>query len=62
MPSYSDFTSHIYVLKGEYLTVVDPGNDYTAFMELRELGLTPGHIRKIVVTHGHPDHWVGWTS
>ena len=59
MPSYSDFTSHIYILKGEYLTVVDPGNDYTAFMELWGLGFTPEIIKKIVVTHGHPDHWLG---
>lgn len=59
MPSYSDFTSHIYTLKGDYLAVIDPGNDYTAFMELWGLGFTPGNIKKIVVTHGHPDHWVG---
>jgi glyoxylase-like metal-dependent hydrolase (beta-lactamase superfamily II) len=59
MPSFSDFTSHIYILKGEYLTVVDPGNDYTAFMELWGLGFTPKSIKKIVVTHGHPDHWLG---
>ena len=36
MPSYSDFTSHIYILKGEYLTVVDPGNDYTAYYQQLE--------------------------
>jgi len=59
MPSYSDFTSHIYILKGEYLTVVDPGNDYTAFMELWGLGFMPAQIKKIIVTHGHPDHWLG---
>lgn len=59
MPSYSDFTSHIYIIKGEYLTVVDPGNDYTAFMEVWGLGFKPENIRKIVVTHGHPDHWLG---
>jgi len=59
MPSYAEFASHIYILKGEYLTVVDPGNDYTAFMELRGLGFTPEHIKKIVLTHGHPDHWLG---
>jgi glyoxylase-like metal-dependent hydrolase (beta-lactamase superfamily II) len=59
MPSYSDFTSHIYVLKGEYLSIVDPGNDYTAFMELFKLGFTSENIKKVVVTHGHPDHWSG---
>jgi len=59
MSSCSDFTSHIYVLKGEYLTVVDPGNDYTAFMELWGLGFTSEQIKKIVVTHSDPDHWMG---
>ncbi len=59
LPSYSDFTSHIYTITGDGLAVIDPGNDYTAFMELWGLGFRPGDIKKIVVTHGHPDHWVG---
>jgi len=58
LPGY-EFSSNIYVLVGDYLTVVDPGNDYTAFMDLRELGFNPADIKKIVLTHGHQDHALG---
>jgi glyoxylase-like metal-dependent hydrolase (beta-lactamase superfamily II) len=54
-----DFSSNIYVLKGDYLTIVDPGNDYTAFMALFDLDYTPIDIKKIVLTHGHRDHAMG---
>ncbi|MBI3669009.1 MAG: MBL fold metallo-hydrolase [Acidobacteria bacterium] len=54
-----EFSSNMYVLTGDYLTVVDPGNDYTAFMELWKLGFQPADIRKIVLTHGHLDHAMG---
>ena len=54
-----DFSCNIYVLKGDYLTVVDPGNDYTGFMELFKLGYKPENIQKIVLTHGHRDHSMG---
>jgi len=54
-----DFSSNIYVLKGDYLTIVDPGNDYTSFMALFELDYKPEDIKKIVLTHGHRDHVMG---
>ncbi len=54
-----EFSSNIYVITGDYLTVVDPGNDYTAFMELWKLGFQPADIKKIVLTHGHLDHAMG---
>ena len=54
-----EFSSNIYVITRDYLTIVDPGNDYTAFMELWKLGFKPGDIKKIVLTHGHPDHAMG---
>jgi len=54
-----DLSSNIYVIKGDYLTIVDPGNDYTAFMALFDLGYEPGNIKKIVLTHGHRDHAMG---
>jgi len=54
-----DFSSNIYVIKGDYLTIVDPGNDYTAFMALFKLDYEPGDIKKIVLTHGHRDHAMG---
>ncbi len=52
-------SSNVYVLAGQYLTLVDPGNDYTIFAELEKLGYSPLDIRKIVLTHGHRDHCMG---
>jgi glyoxylase-like metal-dependent hydrolase (beta-lactamase superfamily II) len=52
-------SSNVYVLAGSYLTLVDPGNDYTIFAELEKLGYSPLDIRKIVLTHGHRDHCMG---
>jgi glyoxylase-like metal-dependent hydrolase (beta-lactamase superfamily II) len=51
--------SNIYVLAGDYLTLVDPGNDYTIFGELERLGYNLLDIRKVVLTHGHRDHCMG---
>jgi glyoxylase-like metal-dependent hydrolase (beta-lactamase superfamily II) len=52
-------SSNVYVLAGDYLTVVDPGNDYTIFNELEKLGYDVLDIKKIVLTHGHRDHCMG---
>jgi glyoxylase-like metal-dependent hydrolase (beta-lactamase superfamily II) len=54
-----DMSSNIYVMKGEDLTIIDPGNDYTAFLELFKHGYSPVQIKKIVLTHGHSDHSLG---
>ena len=54
-----DYSSNVYVIKGDYLTIVDPGNDYTGFMDLFKLGCRPKDIKKIVLTHGHRDHSMG---
>ncbi|MFZ2445673.1 MAG: tetratricopeptide repeat protein [Syntrophobacteraceae bacterium] len=55
-----DSFPNIYVIVGDYLTVVDPGNDYTAMMQLFEHPeYAPGDIRKIVLTHGDPDRAMG---
>jgi glyoxylase-like metal-dependent hydrolase (beta-lactamase superfamily II) len=54
-----DYSSNVYVIKGDYLTIVDPGNDYTGFMDLFKLGFRPEDIKKIVLTHGHRDHSMG---
>lgn len=60
LPGVADtFSSNIYAIMGDYLTVVDPGNDYTAFMELFKLQIKPPDIKKVVLTHGHPDHAMG---
>jgi glyoxylase-like metal-dependent hydrolase (beta-lactamase superfamily II) len=52
-------SSNVYVLAGDYLTIVDPGNDYTVFAELEKMGFDPLDIKKVVVTHGHRDHCMG---
>jgi glyoxylase-like metal-dependent hydrolase (beta-lactamase superfamily II) len=52
-------SSNVYVLAGDTLTVVDPGNDYTIFNELEKLGYNVLDIKKIVLTHGHRDHCMG---
>lgn len=49
-------SSNVYVLAGEYLTIVDPGNDYTIFTELEKMGYNPLDIKKVILTHGHRDH------
>jgi glyoxylase-like metal-dependent hydrolase (beta-lactamase superfamily II) len=55
-----DFSSNSYLIQGDYQTLIDPGNDYTAFMDLFAMGYKPTDIQKIVLTHGHMDH-VGGT-
>lgn len=52
-------SSNVYVLAGDYLTIVDPGNDYTVFGELDKIGFNVLDIRKVVLTHGHRDHCMG---
>ncbi|MBC7104323.1 MAG: MBL fold metallo-hydrolase, partial [Firmicutes bacterium] len=54
-----EFSSNIYAVTGDYLTLVDPGNDYTAFIQLFEGPFKPADVRKIVLTHGHVDHAMG---
>jgi len=44
-------SSNVYVLAGDYLTIVDPGNDYTVFTELEKLGFNPLDM--------HRDHCMG---
>jgi hydroxyacylglutathione hydrolase len=54
-----DFSSNVYLIRGEYLSIIDPGNDYLIYMELFRQGIKPSDIKKIVITHGHPDHCMG---
>ncbi len=51
------YSSNIYLIKGDQdLTIVDPGNDYTSFLELFQQGwCQPQDIKKIALTHGHRD-------
>src|SRR3990172_1156229 len=54
-----DFSSNIYLIQGDYHSIIDPGNDYTAFMQLVDLGFKTTDIKKIALTHGHHDHTMG---
>ena len=58
LPGY-EFSSNVYVVEGTYLSIVDPGNDYTSFIDLFERGYRPSDVKKVVVTHGHRDHAMG---
>mgnify|MGYP001610950915 FL=1 len=58
LPGY-EFSSNIYIATGKYLSIVDPGNDYTAFIDLFGRGYRPSDVKKFVVTHGHRDHAMG---
>jgi len=59
LQGYGNLASNIHLITGDYLTIVDPGNDYTAFMDLFKLTAKPTDIKKIVLTHTHHDHAMG---
>ena len=54
-----EFTSNMYLIQGEYHSLIDTGNDYVAFVQLVERGIKPPDIKKIAITHGHHDHTMG---
>ncbi len=54
-----NFSSNIYLVEDDGLTVIDPGNDYTAYLQFFDLGFDPAQVRRVVITHGHFDHAMG---
>jgi len=54
-----DNSSNVYVIAGDSLTIIDPGNDYVALADLFRRGFLPSDVRKIVLTHGHVEHVMG---
>ncbi|ROQ93419.1 MBL fold metallo-hydrolase [Desulfosoma caldarium] len=54
-----NFSSNIYVIEDDGLTVIDPGNDYTAYLQFFDLGFDPAQVRRVMITHGHFDHAMG---
>ena len=54
-----DISSNIYAVTGDHISLIDAGNDYTAFIQLFQRGFTPDQIKKVFLTHGHPEHAMG---
>lgn len=54
-----EYSSNVYVVSGDGIHVIDPGNDYTAFLELFQMGYDPARVRQVILTHGHFDHAMG---
>ncbi len=54
-----DISSNFYAITGEQISLIDAGNDYTAFIQLFEKGYRPDQIKKVFLTHGHPEHVMG---
>src|SRR3990170_263722 len=54
-----EFSSNIYAITGTDFSLIDTGNDYTAFLDLFRLTHKPADVKKVVVTHGHRDHVMG---
>jgi len=52
-------SSNSYIILGDILTIIDPGNDYTALLDLLELGFKPSDIKRVIITHGEYDHSMG---
>ncbi|WP_026906620.1 MBL fold metallo-hydrolase [Paucisalibacillus globulus] len=53
--------THVYLLKGDSLTLVDAGvrteAAWKAIVEqLKQIGYKPGDLEQIILTHHHPDH------
>ncbi len=59
MPGF-DLSSNIYAVKyGDKWALIDPGNDYTAFIQLFREYAQPTDVKSILITHGHPEHVMG---
>lgn len=54
-----DFSSNVYLLQDDSISIIDPGNDYLIYMELFRQGVRLDQIKKVALTHGHPDHCMG---
>jgi len=56
-----EYSCNVYLIKGDdYFSIVDPGNDYTGYMDLFRQGwCKPQDIKKISLTHGHRDQCMG---
>jgi glyoxylase-like metal-dependent hydrolase (beta-lactamase superfamily II) len=58
LPGYA-LSSNVYVVGGKGFSIVDPGNDYLAFIDLFRRGYKPTDVNQVFLTHGHRDHAMG---
>ncbi len=54
--------SRVYLVEGDDLTLIDAGMPWSAgrvFSYIRSIGRQPAELRRILMTHNHPDHTSG---
>ena len=54
--------SRVYLVEGDDLTLIDAGMPWSAgrvFRYIRSIGRQPAELRRILMTHSHPDHTGG---
>lgn len=54
-----DRSVNVFVIEGEDLALVDSGvkgSEKVIFQQVRAMGRRPNEIKKLVLTHSHPDH------
>ena len=54
--------SRVYLVEGDDLTLIDAGMPWSAgrvFRYIRSIGRQPAELRRILMTHNHPDHTGG---
>ena len=54
--------ANAYLLTGDSPTLIDagmPGSEQKILDYLASLGLAPGDLAHIIITHYHADHWLG---
>jgi glyoxylase-like metal-dependent hydrolase (beta-lactamase superfamily II) len=59
---YAVGPANVYVITADPVTLIDcgpntPATENALFLGLAELGLVPQQVARVVVTHGHPDHF-----
>src|SRR5438105_1417894 len=59
---YAVGPANVYVIGADPITLIDcgpntPAAEKALFLGLADLGLAPQQVARVVITHGHPDHF-----